>query len=415
MTTAFRNASLTRITSELLSNDVSTNTTPTLNGIDNVTEAIQAPEGCLMIPHSAFVPRNNPEDLVSYETLRHVWKITTVYFLELCVLFSVPCNVINMIVFWKHGIKVRINLCLFCLSFVDLVFLVSVLLLNAELIYSLITKTTYGLVFVNDLFKNMVHVLPTACVYASGFLSTLVAFERCLCVFSPLKAKSVIQTKTTAAIIVIGHVIILIGSMVVVSRYAVVCVLDPVTGKWINSLYPSEFYINNKGLVDFFSAIIFGVFLPGCYTAGISISTVVTVAKLRRMSEWREQSSSSASLSRGASAVRDLTLTRMLIGTSCVFLLCITPSFLFYVILLFVPDLSLNGKYHNTFLLLILVQQIILCINASANFFVYYSFGTKFRLSVRDMLCRWRGTTKRAEMRTGREVSAATVASSITE
>ena len=234
--------------------------------------------------------------------------------------------------------------------------------------------------------------MPAGFPSVSGFLSTLVAFERCLCVVSPLKAKSVIQTKTTATIIAIGHVIIVIGSYVIVARYRVVCILDPLTDEWINSLYPSDFYINNKELVDFFSAIIFGISLPGIYTAGVSISTVVTVVKLRRMSEWREQSSSSASLSCGASSVKDVTLTRMLIGTSCVFLVCITPLFLFYIVLPFVPELSLNGKYHNTYLLLILIQQTFLYINSSVNFFVYYFFGTKFRLTVQGMFCVWRST-----------------------
>ena len=136
MTTAFRNASLTRTTNELLFYDVVTNATPSWHGVDNVTAAFQAPEGCLLIPHSAFIPKNNPDDFISYETRQHVWIFVNEYFLLLCVFLSVPTNVISMTVFWKHSIKVRINLCLFCLSFVDLVFLVSVLLLNACLLYT---------------------------------------------------------------------------------------------------------------------------------------------------------------------------------------------------------------------------------------------------------------------------------------
>ena len=414
MTTALRNASLTRITTDLLFNEEVTNTTPSWRGVDNVTEAFQAPEGCLLIPHSAFIPKNNPDDFISYETRQHVWIFVNEYFLLLCVFLSVPTNVISMTVFWKHSIKVRINLCLFCLSFVDLIFLVSHLLIQAEETYANISKTTYTLIFLKYLIDNMIHIVPAVSIYASGFLSTLVAFERCLCVVSPLKAKSVIQTKTTAAIIAIGHVIIVIGSYVLVARYRVVCILDPLTDEWINSLYPSDFYINNKELVDFFSAIIFGISLPGIYTAGVSISTVVTVVKLRRMSEWREQSSSSASLSCGASSVKDVTLTRMLIGTSCVFLICITPLFLFYIVLPFVPELSLNGKYHNTYFLMLLLQQIFLYINSSVHFFVYYLFGTKFRLTVQGMLCRRPRTEIPAQMTSGVEVSTATKISFVT-
>ena len=161
MTTALRNTSLTRITTELLFNDVVTNTTPSWHGIDNATETFQVQEGCLLIPHSAFLPDNSPEDLVSYETRRHVWKFVDVYFLLLCVFVSVPTNVINMIVFWKHGIKARINLCLFCLSLVDLLLLVSQFLMYAEEIYATISKTTYTRFFLKYLINNMFHTLPT--------------------------------------------------------------------------------------------------------------------------------------------------------------------------------------------------------------------------------------------------------------
>ena len=150
---------LTRITTELLSNDISTNTTPSWCGVDKVTEAFQAPEGCLMILHSAFIPQNNPEDLVSYEACQHVWKFVNVYFLLLCVLVSVPTDAINMTVFWKHSIKVRINLCLFCLSFVDLIALVSHLLMYAEQTYSVISKNYSYAYFLLSLSKSKLTVM----------------------------------------------------------------------------------------------------------------------------------------------------------------------------------------------------------------------------------------------------------------
>ena len=66
-------------------------------------------------------------------------------------------------------------------------------------------------------------------------------------------------------------------------------------------------------------------------TTGVSISTLVLVVKLCRMAEWREQSSSTASLSLGGVAVKDVTVTRILFGISCVFV----ALFLLNTILLF--------------------------------------------------------------------------------
>ena len=133
------------------------------------------------------------------------------------------------------------------------------------------------------------------------------------------------------------------------------------------------------------------------------------------MSEWREQSSSSASLSSGDTAVKDVTLTRMLVSTSCMFVTRITPLFSFHTILPFVPELTLNGKYHDTYFLITTVLQMCVYTNSSVNFFVYYFFGTKFRLTVRAMLFGRRTVQYRAGMTTGIAVSTDTAVSSVSQ
>ena len=70
------------------------------------------------------------------------------------------------------------------------------------------------------------------------------------------------------------------------------------------------------------------------------------------------------------SAVKDATVTRMLVGTSCVFVACITPQFLFYTIIPLEPQLTLAGKYHNTYRLLIVALQMCVYVNSTVNFFV---------------------------------------------
>ncbi|XP_070208110.1 proto-oncogene Mas-like [Littorina saxatilis] len=225
-------------------------------------------------------------------------------------------------------------------------------------------------------------------------MSTLIAFERCLCILWPLRAQRIIQTRTTAVIIFIGHVLIFAGHYLIATRWEVVCMFDPLIMQTTDAFFSSEFYLNNKSLVDLFDGIIFGILLPGIYVAAIIVSTVVTVYKLRQMAEWRQQSSSANSSSGGTgstnNASKDVTLTRMLIGTSCLFIACTTPPLIFHAFLPFVPELSLHGKYYNTYYLLINMQQMFTYINASVNFFVYYFFGTKFRHSVQAMFCKAR-------------------------
>ena len=55
-------------------------------------------------------------------------------------------------------------------------------------------------------------------------------------------------------------------------------------------------------------------------------------------------------------AVNAMTLTRILIGTSCVFVACTTPHFLFFVVPL-VPEISYGGKHNDTLYLMINTTQ----------------------------------------------------------
>nr|KAG5698965.1 hypothetical protein BaRGS_033478 [Batillaria attramentaria] len=62
-------------------------------------------------------------------------------------------------------------------------------------------------------------------------------------------------------------------------------------------------------------------------------------------------------------------------------------GFVFHTALPFVPEMSLSGKYYNTYYFMINVQQLFIYINSSFNFFVYYYFGSKYRNTVRTLFC----------------------------
>ena len=98
--------------------------------------------------------------------------------------------------------------------------------MQVDRLYSVLTNTPYKLVVAKYLINNMVHSLA-GFIYVSGFMSTLIAFERCLCVVTPLKAKNVVSTKTSAVVIALSHVIILGGHYVIATRWTVVCMFDP--------------------------------------------------------------------------------------------------------------------------------------------------------------------------------------------
>ncbi|KAL8598200.1 hypothetical protein ACOMHN_043271 [Nucella lapillus] len=98
---------------------VTNQTTPEV--VENHTDVLQPPEGCvvLSVKPGAFIPWDNPDNLISREVEVAVDTAVAVVFLPILFAISAPTNVLNMIVFCKHGLKERINLCLFSLSLAD--------------------------------------------------------------------------------------------------------------------------------------------------------------------------------------------------------------------------------------------------------------------------------------------------------
>ena len=111
----------------------------TVDKVNNVTyrtanDTVLYPSSdCLMLqPKSDFLPWDNPDNLVSAETEAFVRRLRDVVILPILFLIGGPANVINMAVFYKQGLKERINVCLFALSLADELYLVYNMILYGE-------------------------------------------------------------------------------------------------------------------------------------------------------------------------------------------------------------------------------------------------------------------------------------------
>ena len=91
------------------------------------------------------------------------------------------------------------NLCLFCLSLVDGMFVFSFSLLSSSCLVQLFRPDlqTWWKWTIN---KYVVGIYR-AFLLCSGCLTMIISVERCVCVFLPLRATSLIRTRTMAVII----------------------------------------------------------------------------------------------------------------------------------------------------------------------------------------------------------------------
>ena len=91
-----------------------------------------APPGCLVLHYQDFLPWDNPTNVISAETedLVRRWKNAVV--VPILFLIGGPANVLNMAVFYKQGLKERINVCLFALSLADFLYLLQTIIFRGE-------------------------------------------------------------------------------------------------------------------------------------------------------------------------------------------------------------------------------------------------------------------------------------------
>ena len=79
-----------------------------------------------------FIPWDNPDNIISFQVEDLARRLKDVLFLPILFLIGGPANVINMAVFYKQGLKERINVCLFALSLADGLYLANNMLWYGE-------------------------------------------------------------------------------------------------------------------------------------------------------------------------------------------------------------------------------------------------------------------------------------------
>ena len=88
----------------------------------------------------------------------------------------------------------------------------------------------------------------------------------------------------------------------------------------------------------------------------------------------------------GAMTPREVALTRTLMATSVLFVLCLTPTLLVQLASFVWKEIRPNGRYHNLFTTLWTLALICKVLNSSMNFFVYYAMGSRFRDTLHELL-----------------------------
>ncbi|XP_076462784.1 uncharacterized protein LOC143295106 [Babylonia areolata] len=336
---------------------------------------------CVVLRFEGFTPWDNPDSLVSPYSEDLVRRIRNTVILPLF-LIGGPANVINMAVFYRQGLKERINVCLFSLSLCDFLYLLCNVIVHGEQIHlQFTTKERYGPVIRVLADHNLLGFYGFT--WVSEFISAMIASERCFCILQPLRSQTVLSTSTTTVIITTTGVVILALYSIVVTRFRSICYHDPVSGNDLWTVIPSDFYFRYQQLVDALDGFVFGLGIPVVTMVVVMVTTVVTMVKLRQAAAWRSGTSSSGSVS-----AREVALTVMLVYNSIFFVICVFPVALFRVVWLFIPEMNAGRSQHNMFFTFLSSADIMSYINATFNIAVYYTMGSRYRQTFWQLLGR---------------------------
>ncbi|XP_025097632.1 uncharacterized protein LOC112565946 [Pomacea canaliculata] len=329
-------------------------------------------------------PWNNVDDLITYETFQKFNLYVQCLIKPLVLLVGVPSNVVNCVVFWRQGLRDRMNLCLFCLSLTDLLYLILVFVQTVigpfvEFVDILLGKEIY--------YKCVVYSgwVSQELRLLSGCISLVIGVERCVCVLLPLRAVSLISSRTMGLLLCSVYVITQLGFVTSLMSFQVIAVLDSKTSKvlyWTTA--PTDALKNYRSLFNIIQRVLLETVLPVSIFVVLSITTGITVARLKAAMLWREQTSSKGSDdNRG----QQVALTRMLVLVSVVYIITALPYIAYTLVAVFVPEFNFGGKYQNSLFLVALISTVCSMINGSFNVFIYYRQSSRYRAVLQTLCC----------------------------
>ena len=183
------------------------------------------PENCIILGVNTTIPWDNPQNIISLETEFIFDKIKCTIIVPIFFFIGFPANCINMAVFFKQGLKGRINLCLFSLALVDLLCVTLGFLAGIGWFYKQFAVGDFTATTFRYMTEHKVLGLY-GIAFCPMFLSVIVSTERCICVLFPMRAQRCIPTKGIAVIIVVGVLTLLFARFAVTAMYQVTCVFE---------------------------------------------------------------------------------------------------------------------------------------------------------------------------------------------
>ncbi|KAK6978536.1 neuromedin-U receptor 2 [Biomphalaria glabrata] len=327
--------------------------------------------------------------------------------LRLCVLIpvhsaasltGVVTNVLNMIVQHGLGLRSSMGIGVFMLSLTDFLLTFLALAINtSDLIFSLLPETTLMTILRYGLF--VIEWIRYPGFFISSWITVILSLEKCFAVVRPHEVKLMFTRDKTLCAITFICLIFLLPVLPVLSFQTLEWQVERIvlTNGSIADSRTLGIEYNDAGF-DYESSIdlIFGIVLSVSSNAILTISTLTTMYFLKVSSRIRQRSvvlssDSITSRTRKTKSLPSSCLTpnetrmvKVVLSLSLVLITCNIPRYLNVLLLYAFPYVFYSNLKLVTFVWV--VNDLIVSLNCSSHFFVYWLLNRKFRDRCRLLL-----------------------------
>lgn len=293
-------------------------------------------------------------------------------------LVGMTTNVINTLVFWRQGLRDRMNLCLFFISLFDFCFFTVMFAISSLPIF--ISFHDKG--FYEEYYSKAALALMSVnrgLALTSGCITMAVSVDTCVCVVLPHRAASLMRTKTMCSLIIMCFLFLQCCYLISPFSFNFSKIIKEDSMKFV--LVSTNFFKENKLLLSLFINIILETVVPCVIVTVILVTTTVTVKSLRSGIRFRENVSNASSNAR----VRQVALIKMLTIVACVYTAVLLPRTVFQlyigISLPLLDDKSDFEQFTTISVILFVFSQIKGCF----NFFIYYYRSSRFKRELCSM------------------------------
>uniref|UniRef100_A0A2C9KKZ9 G-protein coupled receptors family 1 profile domain-containing protein n=1 Tax=Biomphalaria glabrata TaxID=6526 RepID=A0A2C9KKZ9_BIOGL len=292
-------------------------------------------------------------------------------------LLGLVANVINLIVFYRHGLNSSINISFFVMAITDILSIVFVL--GANLCFNPYIDQWK----VPVMFAEVYYIAGAWPSGASGritlYITVYITAEICLCILFPLEVKTMItpiRSKVAMAFIVVVNTLTLVpeySSIYLAWRYDSVR-NESVLGASFTSSRPQT-----QGVT-----FLLHVFLMVIRLFSVMVLTSLLVIHLRRQTKWRMKSSSFAKQQTAYSS-RDRKSQALVIVVASSVVVCYISLVCASLVSVFEQQFAIGGKYSSIFVNTWGTIFIFGMTNSSSNILIYYKMNSKFKSTLKEM------------------------------